>query len=226
MMADYFPHITVLADFDRVSKAVPYILDKKPDFIFLDVQLNGEIGIDLINYLNKDEIDFEIIFTTAYSGYALDAFTLSATDYILKPISAERLKEAVARVLKRTKTQVEQLQILQQVATTQTIDKIVLKTHAGSHIVAVKDIAYLKADNVYTEFHLNDGACIVVSKPLKEYELLLTQDTFFKTHRSFIININYVKKYYKTEGEVELKNNIKISVSRDKKKEFEAYTGL
>ncbi|UPT67911.1 MAG: LytTR family DNA-binding domain-containing protein [Sphingobacteriales bacterium JAD_PAG50586_3] len=190
------------------------------------MQLNGEIGLDLVNYLTKDEINFEIIFTTAYSGYALDAFTLSATDYILKPINAERLKEAVARVLKRAKVRVEQLQILQQVATTQTIERIVLKTHQGSHIVAVKDIQFLKADNVYTEFHLGNGTQVIVSKPLKEYEILLTQAQFFKPHRSYIINTNYIKRYSKAEAEIELRSGVKVPVSRDKKKEFETLMGI
>lgn len=226
MMADYFPDITVIGAFDRVSTAVPFILEHKPDFIFLDVQLNGEIGLDLVNYLTKDEINFEIIFTTAYSGYALDAFTLSAIDYLLKPINAERLKQAVARVLKRARVRVEQLQILQQVATTQTIERIVLKTHQGSHIVELKDIQFLKADNVYTEFHLTNGSQVVVSKPLKEYDILLTQPQFFKTHRSYIVNTAQIKRYHKTEGEIELKSGVKISVSRDKKKDFETYMGI
>lgn len=226
MMGEYYPDIKILADFDRVSKAAEFIQEHNPSFVFLDVQLNGETGIDLVNYVSRDDVGYEIIFTTAYSGYALDAFTLSAIDYLMKPINPERLKEAVSRVLKRTQTQREQLQVLQQVATSQTIDKIVLKTHQGTHIVLLKELLYLKADNVYTEFHLMDGSCIVASKPLKEYDMLLTQEEFYKTHRSYFINVKQIKKYYKTEGAAELKNGIRIPVARDKKKDFEQFLGL
>ena len=88
-------------------------------------------------------------------------------------------------------------------------------------IVNVNDIIFLKADNVYTEFYLNNGIKHVVSKPLKEYELLLSQRTFYKPHRSFIINTSAVKAYQKAAGEIEMNNNFKVNLSRDKKKEFE-----
>jgi len=140
MMAEYFPNIEVVAEFDKVSLAAAYLKQEKIDFVFLDVQLNGEIGLDLVNYFQKDELNFEIIFTTAHSGYAMEAFTISAVDYILKPINTERLKEAVNRVLKRNITHIEQLKILQQVSTSQSIDRLVIKNLEGSHFIYTKDI--------------------------------------------------------------------------------------
>ncbi len=221
MMAEYFPNIEVVAEFDKVSLAAAYLKQEKIDFVFLDVQLNGEIGLDLVNYFQKDELNFEIIFTTAHSGYAMEAFTISAVDYILKPINTERLKEAVNRVLKRNITHIEQLKILQQVSTSQSIDRLVIKNLEGSHFIYTKDILYLKADNVYTEFYLLNGKKMVVSKPLKEYDILLTQNEFYKSHRSFIVNINHIKTYHKGEGIITMVNNNHINLARDKKKEFE-----
>ncbi|MBS1645571.1 MAG: response regulator transcription factor [Bacteroidetes bacterium] len=221
MMAEYYPDILVAANFDKVSTAAEFIKSELPDFVFLDVQLNGEIGLDLINHLSKEELNFEIIFTTAYSGYALEAFTLSAIDYILKPIDAVRMREAVARVLKKKSIGLEQLQILQQISTVNTIERIVLKNTEGKHFIYTKDIIYLKANNVYTEFYVRSRQKIVVSKPMKDYEILLQQNDFFKTHRSYIINIKNVKTYHPTTLEIELVNGSVISLSRDKKKDFE-----
>lgn len=221
ILASKFQNIEVLADFDKISLAAQFIKQHKPNFVFLDVQLNGELGIDIANHLTKEELDFEIIFTTAYGGFALEAFALSAVDYVLKPINEERLIEAVNRVLKRHNVSMEQLKILQEVSTTDKIEKIVLSMSEKKIIVNVSDIVFLKADNVYTEFHLNNNIKHVVSKPLKEYELLLSQANFYKPHRSYIINKNAIKAYQKANSEIEMNNGYLVSLSRDKKKEFE-----
>ncbi len=221
ILASKFPNIQVLADFDKVSVASEFIKKHKPNFVFLDVQLNGELGIDIANYLTKEELDFEIIFTTAYGGFALEAFALSAVDYVLKPINEDRLIEGINRVLKKHQVSLEQLKILQEVSTTDKIEKIVLSMNEKKIVVNVSDIIFLKADNVYTEFYLNSSAKHVVSKPLKEYELLLSQSNFYKPHRSFIININSIKSYLKSSLEIEMNNGFRVNLSRDKKKEFE-----
>lgn len=221
ILSSKFPNIEVLADFDKISVAAQFIKQHKPNFVFLDVQLNGELGIDITNHLTKEELDFEIIFTTAYGGFALEAFALSAVDYVLKPINEDRLIEAVNRVLKRHQVSLEQLKILQEVSTTDKIEKIVLSMNEKKIIVNVSDIIFLKADNVYTEFYLNTNTKYVVSKPLKEYELLLSQTNFYKPHRSYIINKNAIKAYQKSNSEIEMSNGQLVSLSRDKKKEFE-----
>lgn len=216
-----FPDVEILADFDKVSVASEFIKKNKIDFVFLDVQLNGELGLDIINFLNKDELNFEIIFTTAYGSFAVEAFSLCAIDFVLKPINEERLIEAVNRVLKKHQVSLEQLKILQEVSTSEKIEKIVLSMNEKKIIVNVSDIIVLKADNVYTEFYLNNGIKHVVSKPLKEYELLLSQVAFYKPHRSYIINKSSIKSYLKSTSEIEMQNGLKVSLSRDKKKEFE-----
>lgn len=216
-----FPNIEILADFDKVSTATEFIKKNKIDFVFLDVQLNGELGLDIINYLNKDELNFEIIFTTAYGSFAVEAFSLCAIDFVLKPINEIRLSEAINRVLNKHQVSLEQLKILQAVSTTDSIDKIVLSMNEKKIIVKVSDILFLKADNVYTEFYLINHVKYVVSKPLKEYELLLSQIHFYKPHRSYIINTGGIKVYQKASLEIEMANGMKVSLSRDKKKEFE-----
>lgn len=223
IVANRFPNVEILADFDMVSKAAAYIQNNKVDFIFLDVQLNGELGLDIINYLSKDELNFEIIFTTAYGSFAVEAFSLCAIDFVLKPINEDRLVEAINRVLNKHQVSMEQLRILQAVSTTESIEKIVLSMNEKKIVVKVSDILFLKADNVYTEFYLSGNVKHVVSKPLKEYELLLTQKNFYKPHRSYIINTDAVKSYQKSAQEIEMANGQKVSLSREKKKEFEEY---
>ena len=218
-----FSNIEVLADFDKVSLAAEFIKKNKVDFVFLDVQLNGELGLDIINYLSKDELNFEIIFTTAYGSFAVEAFSLCAIDFVLKPINESRLSEAINRVLKKHTVSLEQLKILQEVSTSEKIEKIILSMSEKKFIVNVSDILLLKADNVYTEFYLKDNVKHVVSKPLKEYELLLSQSNFYKPHRSFIINKVAIKAYQKSTLEIEMKNGFKVALTRDKKKEVEDF---
>jgi two-component system LytT family response regulator len=221
ILASNFPNVEILADFDKISVAAQYVKQHKPNFIFLDVQLNGELGIDIANYLTKEELDFEIIFTTAYGGFALEAFSLCAIDFVLKPINEERLIEAVNRVLKKHSVSLEQLKILQEVSTTDKIEKIVLSMSEKKIIVQVADILYLKADNVYTEFYLSNNVKHVVSKPIKEYELLLNEKNFYRPHRSYIINLQKVKSLITSSNEIEMTNGARVGLSRDKKKEFE-----
>lgn len=221
ILKKHFQAINVLAHFDKISVASNYLKQNKIDFIFLDVQLNGELGIDIANYLTKEEFTFDIIFTTAYSGFAMEAFALSAVDYVLKPIKEDRLVEAITRVLKKKSTEHEQLKVLQQIATNNVIDKIVLSMSEKKVLVKTEEIVFLKADNVYTEFMLLQKTRYVVSKPLKEYEVLLSQAHYYKPHRSFIINTKYVKSYNKGDSEIEMVTGDKISLARDKKKEFE-----
>lgn len=217
----HFPEFECLADFDKISEASTFLKSNPVDFVFLDVQLNGEFGIDIRNYLSKDELNFEIIFTTAYSGFALEAFALCAIDYLLKPLKEDRLIEALTRVLKKNKISNEQLELLEQLSKTEIIDRIILKNNDGQFPVFLDEIIYLKADNVYTEFHLVNRKRIVVSRPLKEYELLLSNTQFFKSHRSYILNTSQILTILPQDAK--MKDESIIPIARDKKKDLEKF---
>lgn len=221
MLREYFPEINVVNEFDKVSEAMKFINSNPVHFVFLDVQLNGELGIDIAKYLKKDELNFDIIFTTAYSDYAMEAFSLAAIDYLLKPINPDRFREAINRVLKKQKVDIEQLKLLNQVSEKQTIEKLFVRNLDGTHVIPIKDIVYLKASNSYTEFFLSNQKRIVVSRPIKEYESLLDLNNFFRTHRSFIINTEYITTYHKGNLTIILNDTVEVSLSRDRKKEFE-----
>jgi len=217
----HFPDFTCLGDFDKISDAAAFLKMKPVDFVFLDVQLNGELGIDIGKFLSKEELGFEIIFTTAYSGFAVEAFSLCAIDYLLKPLVEDRFVEAVSRVLKKGIVTTEQLELLEQMSKVEKIEKIILRNHEGQYPVLLEDILYLKADNVYTEFHLRNRKRIVVSKPLKEYDSLLSQEHFFKAHRSYIMNTLHIQQINQLEAM--MKDKTILPISRDKKKDLEQF---
>lgn len=221
MLGEYFPDIQVLSEFDKVSEACKFITTNPVQFVFLDVQLNGELGLDIAKYIDMSKYNFDIIFSTAYSDYAIEAFALAAIDYLLKPINPDRFKEAVNRVLQKNTLSKEQLEVLQQISQSQQSDKIILKNNDGNHVIDVNHIVYLQASNSYTEFYLSDGKRIVVSKSIKEYNALLNNYNFYKTHRSYIINTKFMSSYQKSDLIITLNNSVKISLSREKKKEFE-----
>jgi two-component system LytT family response regulator len=220
-LAEEFPKIEIVANFDKISLAANFIKNGEIDFIFLDVQLSGELGIDIAQYLSKEEFNFEIIFTTAYSGFALEAFALSAIDYLLKPLKRERLIEAVNRVLKRKSVSHDQLKLLSELTKTEKIEKIIIKNNDGKFPLNIDEICYLKADNVYTEFHLVNSKRIIVSKPLKDYESLISSANFIKPHRSYLINSTKIVLIQGTS--IIMNNNDAIPIARDKKREFHSY---
>lgn len=219
----HFPTFECLATFDKISEASHFLKVQSVDFIFLDVQLNGEFGIDIKNHLTKEELNFEIIFTTAYSGFALEAFSMCAIDYLLKPLVEDRFVEAISRVQKKGMVTAEQLDLLEEMSKFEKIEKIILRNHDGQYPILLEDILYLKADNVYTEFYLKNRKRIVVSKPLKEYDSLLRQKHFFKAHRSYIMNTLHIDKI--SQSEALMYDKSVIPISRDRKKELEEYLG-
>lgn len=226
MLKEYCPHVQVLGCFERVKDAYSSISLLQPDFIFLDIQLKGEIGLNILDYFKDEPIDFEIIMTTAYKEYALDAFEISALDYIVKPILPMRLKEAVARVQRKSEVTRQQLEIMKDVMHKKASSKLVLPYNQMKMVVNTPDIIYLKADNVYTEFYLNNGQQILVSKSIKEYENILTEMDFYRTHRSYLINMNQIKSYSRSTGVLMMNNGHEVKVSREKKTDFESRMNL
>ena len=219
MLAEHCPNVAILGCYDNLRTATRAIKALKPDVVFLDIHLRGEVGLDIINYFEEGEIGFNLIFTTAYSEFAVDAFNLCAIDFLLKPIHPERLLRAVEKVdylLERA-----QLLALQQISSTEKVEKIILSTLARKIAIPVTEIILLRADNVYTEFFLTNERREFVSKSLKSYEGLLVNPLFFKPHRSFILNLDFVEYYDTLENKIVMPSNVPVSLSRERKKDFE-----
>jgi two-component system LytT family response regulator len=221
LLQDFVKGVEVVSLCQNITEAVEAVAIHSPQIVFLDIQLQRETGFDLLTKLK--EINFEVIFTTAYTEYAIKAFKFSAIDYLLKPIDIEELKKAVAKVEKRvTNNTASRLTELVQNLKRESSDnfKIALPTLEGLVFVNVKDILYCEASSNYTKiFTANDK--YLVSKTLKEYDELLSDHNFFRIHNSYLININAIKKYVKGEGGyVVLNNNISLDVSKRKKEAF------
>ena len=190
------------------------------DLVFLDINMPGESGFDLLKSLPQHP--FKVIFVTAYSEYSLQAIKASAVDYILKPVKIEDLQFALERVKKMFSSSLaleQSQQLLQQLLQTANFSsppkKIALPQLGGINYVEVDDIASLEADGNYTILHKADLQKMVISKSLKEFDDLLNPDLFVRVHKSYIINIHYVKEYSTLEGGVvKMKDGNEWSISR------------
>jgi two-component system LytT family response regulator len=223
LLLSYCPEINVLAACANVPDGVIAINKHKPDIVFLDIEMPDYNGFELLGFFR--EIDFDIIFVTAYSEYAIKAFEISAVDYILKPIDIDQLKNSVEKLKqKKMHSQMqEQIQLLKESYKGDDIRKIALSMSNGLTFVEITDIVLLEADGAYTTFYLKDGQKIVVSKKLKFYEdILSNRSFFFRTHRSYFINVNFIKKYSRSENAILMDNDFSLAISRDRKQEFEA----
>ncbi|MEL6561420.1 MAG: LytTR family DNA-binding domain-containing protein [Bacteroidota bacterium] len=190
----------------------------KPDVVFLDIEMPGGSGFDLLRKI--DQVDFKVIFVTAYNSYALKAIKFSALDYILKPIDPEELIEAVDK-LDQLRYQSESLDLLRENLKDQGSGKIALHTQDEIHFVEIGDIVRLEASANYTRLFLSDQSTLLLSKNLGFYEKLLQDSSFFRSHQSHLINLNYVAKYVKKDGGYLLMSDDQIvPVSRLKKEEI------
>src|SRR6478736_6022346 len=200
MLATFCDNVEVCATCQNVAEAIQAIEKYQPDVIFLDVQMQGETGFDLLSAIK--DINFEIIFTTAYSEYALKAIKFSAIDYLLKPIDIEDLEKAVAKIEKRQTVNItEKLTHLIQNLQSGNSDnyKLALPTAEGLTFIKTNEVMYCKASGNYTEIFTSDGKKYLVSRPLKEYDDMLSNQTFFRIHHSYLVNLHCVKSYIRGE---------------------------
>jgi two-component system, LytTR family, response regulator len=215
-----FPEVKILATCSDSSKAQELILQHKPDFIFLDIEMPYLNGFDLLSKF--ENLDFDVIFTTAYDSYAIKAIKFSALDYLLKPISKEDLAFAIDKIKNKVSTLSKiQLQMATAVHNKQLPDTIALPTNDGLLFVSVNDIIYCIADGSYTRLFMADKSNMLLSKTLGDVDELLSEYNFFRIHHSSLINLKQVKKYIRGEGgEVIMSNGHNLMVARTRKTDF------
>jgi len=192
-----------------------------PDIVFLDVELNGESGFDFMDQLPDDGP--EIVFTTGHEQYASQAFRADAIDYLLKPVDITQLKHAVQKVAEKrklVKTE-ERYEVLIQNLRNHGDEQIALSSSEGFVFVRLRDLIYCKGDGAYTYFMMRGDEKITVSKNIGEFEALLLQRGFFRVHKSYLINMNEMKRYIRGEGGyVVMSNGHSVDVSKRRKESF------
>ncbi|AXG69936.1 transcriptional regulatory protein YehT [Kordia sp. SMS9] len=218
------PKITEIFEAEDLLSGVELIKKEQPQIVFLDIEMPEHSGLEIMNFLDKETLNFEIIFTTAYSEYAIKAFQLSAIDYLLKPVRATQIQEAVEKALKHIgKSQINhKLEELKKSLASSNFNKIGLPFSDGFKFVNFNEIILLEADGMYTKITTINESEILVSKPLKHFVSLLENiKAFYKPHRSYLINLKYIKEYIKKDGGyIVMDNNETVSISKDKKEEF------
>lgn len=212
-LAFFEDELQVVGIFNQPAKALNAIVELKPDVLFLDVEMPGMNGFQFLERLGS--FDFEVIFTTAYDSYTLEALRLSAVDYLLKPIDEEELKTAITRLRKRVVEKSTYKALKKEKVNS---NRLALTTAEGVYVVDKSNIIRVEAMSNYSVFILADSKKIVVSKTLKEYEQILDDEFFTRISRSVIINLTYVIKYRKGDGgTLELTDGSEVEVSAHRK---------
>ncbi|KAB7529039.1 response regulator [Flagellimonas olearia] len=223
MLEEFCKDVKVIATANSVSEAVKVLSVYSPDVVFLDIELQSGLGFDVLTQIKNP--NFEVIFTTAFEKYAIKAIKFSSLDYLLKPIDLSELQDAVEKARNRMDTNVyrQQIDTLMQSLSKENHrqEKICLATTAGMEFIAIEEIVLCKADGSYTSFVLRNENTLMVSKHLKEYENLLGDYQFMRVHNSYVINLNEVKKYVKSDGGyIIMSNDMHVSISPRKKDEL------
>ncbi len=213
LLERYCPQIELVGEADNVPSAVALIGQQKPELVFLDVEMPVYDGFKLFDMV--PEINFDVIFVTAFDQYAVKAFEYSAVDYLLKPLRVSKLKQAVEKVSQKRESGIRQ----QQVETLRDnrrdqFHKIVLPSQSGYQFVKLEDIVRCESDSNYTNFYLTNGKRMMISRTLKHVEELLGDEEFFRIHQSHLINLRHVRSYLKgRSGQVEMDDGSVLDVS-------------
>jgi len=224
MLELHCPQIKVAATCSNAMEAIHQIKEIHPDVVFLDIQMPGKSGLELLSELPVK--NFEVIFVTAHNEYILQALQYSAADYLLKPVDEDRLIEAVQRVeskLETGKREERKEALLHNLHKTGSPAemRLCLPTLKGFIVLKLEEIIYCEAERSYTIFHLEGNRTVTVSRPLFDYDVLLKDTTFLRIHKSYLINLLHVKEYQRGEGGlVIMSDNAEIEVSRRKKDLF------
>lgn len=224
LLKRYCPEVNIIEQCDGVATAKVAIENRKPDLIFLDIAMPGGTGFDLLKSIGK--IDFDVVFVTAHEEYVLKAMRFSAVDYLLKPIDEDELFDAVERVMKNRQEKLQRLNVTNLIeqhfsTSTKKFNNLCIPTNKGFQVIKLDDIICCEANNTYTILYLLDNKQILSTKPLAEYDNILTDSGFIRVHKSWLISMKHVIEYRRGEGgSVILTGDKSVDVSRRKKEQF------
>jgi two-component system LytT family response regulator len=221
----YCPDVNVKGIYHTGADAIKAVIDKPLDVVFLDIQLTDMSGFDVLRQI--ENINFHVIFVTAFGDYAIKAIHFNALDYLLKPVDPEELQDAVRRInsIEKKHRQVfvpEMLDYFSEFGRKKEKEmrRIALATSDSFQFVNVADIIYCQSESNYTNFFLKDGTRVMISKTLKSVEDLLDKQIFHRIHQSYLINIDHVRKFVRNESVVVMDNKSILPVAQTRKEEF------
>jgi two-component system LytT family response regulator len=226
MLAQLYLPVEIISEAASAKEAIEKIENLKPALLFLDIQMPGKSGIELLQQINNETIS--VVFVTAHEGFALQALKLSAIDYILKPVDPTELKLAVERVIKqKNKIASEQLILFQQALNhlqqpeQKAPKKLAISASEGILFAELHEIIWIESLTGYCKFYLQHQKPVIVSKNLKEYEELLAGYHFFRIHQGAVVNLQHIRKYIRGEGgQVLMSDGSEIEVARRRKDEL------
>ncbi len=219
--------IDIVAKCSNLTDAVTKIKELKPDVVFLDIQMPEFAGYEIVNFF--DEINFEIVFVTAFDKYALKAFELSAIDYLVKPIKRARLNETLNRIIEQAdkKNTAREYKILLESLQNKKVEKIIIPEVGYNRILLLDDIICIQGQGSYSLVYLKNKNKVTVSKTLKFFDKIFCEGTpFFRSQKSWIINTKYIKQFNVNQGNIVLMNNITAKISPTKIEEFKLITSF
>lgn len=218
--------VEVISMCEDLEEAVESIRAEQPDVVFLDVHMPKYAGYEIIDFF--DEITFEIVFVTAYDDYALKAFELSAIDYVLKPINRFSLNETLQKIVNSVKTKqaAKEFAVLREAVESRKFDKIVIPEIGGNLVLQLQNIISIKGDGNYSVISLVGGTKYTVSKNLKYFEQVIEGGSFFRTQKSWIINMDHLKRFNSNTGEILLTDDLKAKLSPHRSDEFKKQLNL
>lgn len=224
LLSENCPEITLQLEADDLETGVALIKEHQPDIVFLDIEMPKHSGLQIVDFFEPNEMNFQIIFVTAYNDYAIQAFKLSAVDYILKPVDVSELKSAIEKAKRNieSKSINNRLDDLKRVFQQLSLNKMVLEVPKGILFVSHDDIILFEADGMYTKVYMKNNESQLICKPMKHFvDQLQDKPIFYKPHRSFLVNLRYIKELSKKDGfHLIMENNKTIPIAKEKKDEF------
>ena len=221
-LMEYCPQVELLGEAENGGEGLTLIEKHEPAIVFLDIEMPMMNGFEMLQHLPTK--NFHLIFTTAYDQYAIKAIKYAAFDYLLKPIDIEELQITIKKAEQQIalNNTAERLETLAHNLTGKNqFQKIAIPTMEGLLFFNLSDIIYLEAESNYTTLHFVNHPKLIASRTMRDFEELLPSDMFFRTHNSYIINLNFIKRYLKGDGgQIEMQNGHFVDVARRKKEEF------
>ncbi len=218
ILLEYCSEVNIVAQCSSAIDGRKAIIEYRPDLVFLDIEMPGGDGFSLLE--SFEEINFEVIFVTAYNHYGVKAVKFCALDYLLKPVDILELSQAVEKVQKRLKAKTDTLRLQTLLAnrSNESNPKIALPLSDKIVFIDVTSIIRCQGEGNYTHIYLKEEEKLLASKTLKEFEELLSDYNFLRVHQSHLINLNEVKAYMKTDGGyIKMNDSSSVSISRQRK---------